>query len=106
MKIMNNQHTENSKEIKGFKSSKNWKDNFLKMIVAIFILTAIISGIVWLYNHSNLKDRCQRQVQYVPAKGATDGIFASPSEDAHFSWMGEKFESREASIESCIRYEK
>ena len=88
------------------------RNNFFKGIPTLILLIAIITAGVWFYNYSTLKTKCQRQVQYVPAKGPTEGIFSTgrlsppPPEGAHFSWGGNKFESREATVRGCMRSKK
>lgn len=87
------------------------------MKIFIFIVAIIVSiglGVTFYINFTlKVKSKCEKQVQYIPAKGAIEGINGGggifgtqPSESAHFSWGSSKFESREVAIKSCIKYNK
>ena len=85
---------------------KNLRSPLIYGMLALIVTIVIVNTSVRLHNYFNLKSKCQKQVQYIPTRSATEGLFGRPSEDAHFSWGGDKFESREAAENGCMRLKK
>lgn len=71
-------------------------------------IVAIIASLVWGY-FSNInpmltaQKECPGQIDYVPTQDAIDGTIIKKSAIAeHYTWKGQKFESREAAENTCF----